>query len=108
MSVDAELIKECIREVLSERASVDPETHRSHHATLGDLLPELRDFLTYRRARMLQLKKRKDNWEKIKNTAVGALVISTVGGAIYLVGWVGKVFVDVFLHWVHSVPPPGG
>lgn len=108
MSVDAELIKECIRDVLSERASVDPETHKIHHETLSDLLPELRDFLTYRRAQVVQLQKRKDNWEKIKNTAVGAVVISTVGGAIYLVGWVGKVFVDTFLHWVQSAPPPGG
>lgn len=108
MSVDAELIKECIRDVLSEHASVDPETHKIHHETLSDLLPELRDFLTYRRAQMVQLQKRKDNWEKIKNTAVGAVVISVVTAVIGALAWIGSLVVQAFLHWVQSAPPPGG
>lgn len=108
MNIDAELIKDCIRDVLSERASVDPETHKIHHETLSDFLPQLSDFLAYRRMRMAQLKKRQENWEKITNTAVGVVVVSVVTAVIGVLAWVGSLVVQAFIHWVHAAPTGGG
>lgn len=108
MTVDADLIKSCVRDVLSERAVVDPETHRDHHQFLSDLLPELRDFLAYRRMRMAQLKKRQENWEKITNTAVGVVVVSAVTAVIGTLAWIGSLVVQAFIHWVHAAPTGGG
>lgn len=108
MSVDAELIKECIRDVLSERASVDPETHRAHHETLSDFLPQLGDFLAYRRLRIAQLKKRQENWEKITNTAVGVVVVSIVTAIIGTFAWIGSLVLQAVIHWIQSAPPSGG
>lgn len=108
MSMDSEDIKNCIREVLSERTSVDPEKHRAHHQSFDEFLPELRDFLAYRRVRMKQIQHRREIWLQVRNTAIGALVVSVVAAFIGALAWVGTVFVQVFLHWVHSSPPGGG
>ena len=89
--VEAELIKQCVREVLTERATVDVETHREHHECLTEMLPALKEFLEYRKARMIEMQKRKEMLERIRNTAIGAAVVSIVGAIVAVLGWIGVV-----------------
>lgn len=106
--VEPELIKCCLREVLAERASVDPEVHRDHHLWMERALPKLEAFLDYREVRMAQIKRRKEQWEKITNTAVGVVVVSVVTAAIGMFAWVGSLVIQAFLHWVQANPPGSG
>lgn len=96
--MEPEVIKSCIREVLSERASVGPEKHQEHHMWIDVAIPKLNNFLDYRDMRMAQLKRRQEMWEKIKNTAIGVVVVTVVGGLFTALAWVGKVVLIALSH----------
>lgn len=108
--MDAEKIKDCVREVLSERASIDPETHRNHHQSYAELLPELRDFLSYRAARLQQIKQRQAFWARVRSktldTGVGAVVLAVVGGILSVLAWLGGLALVAFANAWQS--PSGG
>lgn len=89
--MEAELIKECVREVLAERTVIDSETHREHHECLSNILPALIEFLDYRKVRMAQAKKRAELISQMRNTAIGAAVVAVVGGVVAVLGWIGAV-----------------
>jgi len=108
LGVEAELIKECVREVLSERASVNPDIHRDHHLWMERCIPKLEAFLDYRDVRMKQLKRREERWQTITNTAVGVVVVSVVTSLIGALAWIGSLVIQAFIHWVHSAPQGGG
>lgn len=108
--VDAGKIKDCVREVLAERTTIDPETHKNHHQSYAELLPELRDFLAYRAVRMQQMKQRQEFWARVRSktldTSVGAVVLALVGGIISAIAWFGSLAVEAIAHALHL--PPGG
>lgn len=110
--LEAEQLKDCIREVLAERATVDTETHRDHHESLGELLPELRDFLAYRAVRMQQIANRKALWAKIRSRAlessVGAFVLAVCSGVIAGLCWLGAQVIQAIIHSIQHMPPGGG
>ena len=106
-TIEAEQIKECVREVLEERLIVDVDVHRDHHKFLEECIPLLRDFLAYRAVRMAQIKRRQENWEKLKMTAMGAVIVSAVGGTIGLLAWIGTIASRAFVHWAQTQPPGG-
>jgi len=78
MSMDVDVVKKAVREVLAERASVSPDIHREQHEFLTEAIPLLRDFLAYRSVRMEQIKRREAMWQKARDSAVGFAAISFV------------------------------
>ena len=91
--MEAEKIKECVRSVLEERASVSPEIHREHHQFLTECGPLLRDFLAYRAVRMEQKKRWDERWRKVQDSAIGAVTIAAVGGTLTGLAWVGRLVI---------------
>lgn len=83
------MIKECVREVLEERATIGPEKHFEHHQWMDTALPKLDKFLDYRDARMKQIEERKALWNFARNTAIGSLVVGLMG----FLAWVGKLVI---------------
>lgn len=96
--MDEDLIKKCVREVLAERTSVGPQKHHEHHNWMDTAIPRLDSFLDYREMRMEQLKRRQEMWDKIKNTAIGVVVVTVVGGLFTALAWVGKVVLIALSH----------
>lgn len=86
-------IKVLIQEVLEERSSVDEATHRMHHEYIQTVQKELTEYLAERRAARQRL-------ENIKNTALGTLVVSTVGGLLGALAWIGQIVIQA----IHNNP----
>ncbi len=87
---EREDLKDIIREVLSERSTVDVQTHKDHHLFLDECIPLLRDFLEYRTEKIAKQKQRDAAIQKLKDTALGTLVVSSVGGVLYVLQWIGN------------------
>lgn len=102
--MDAERIKECVREVLTERSTVDTDIHREHHQFLAECIPLLRDFLAYRAVRMEQKKRWDDRWTKVQASAIGAVTVALVGVVMGGLAWIGQLVVHALQHPL----PPGG
>lgn len=106
--MNTEDIKNCVREVLSERTTVDVDVHREHHLFLEECIPLLRDFLKYRAQRMAELKKREEMWERLRMTALGSITVAVVTAIIGALAWIGTLVTAAFIHWVQTQPPTGG
>lgn len=91
-------IKVLVAEVLEERSTVDAETHRMHHEYIQSVQKELTEYLTERR-------RSRERWDSIKNTAIGTLVVSTVGGILGLLAWIGKLVLIAIQHHPQEVMP---
>jgi hypothetical protein len=103
MELDPEKLKAALREVLSEPGQgLSAEVHREHHLWMERALPKLEAFLDYRDVRMKQLQKRHDIWLKVRDTAIGSLVVTIVLAVIGALSWVGMLVVNAFQHWVQS------
>ncbi len=89
-------LKDIIREVLAERSTVDVETHRGHHLFLDECIPLLRDFLQYRAEKIAKQRQRDAAIQKLKDTALGTLVVSSVGGMLYVLQWIGHAVYVAF------------
>lgn len=96
--MDAERIKECVREVLTERTRVAEETHQAHHLFLDECIPLLRDFLAYRAVRMAQKKRWDDRWAKVQASAIGTVTIALVGAILGGLAWIGKLVIHALQH----------
>lgn len=94
--LSASVLEQVLRNVLSERqGSVDPAAHREHHEFITECAPVLRDMLEQRR-------KRQEFWSKIRETAVGTVVIAIVGGAISALAFIGHLVLQA----IHSGQGP--
>lgn len=77
--MDAQQVKDAVREVFIEERGVDPELHAKHHRYIDDLLE---------RARV-----RRERWEKARATVVGAVIVATVGGAGWILRWLAHIVI---------------
>lgn len=87
-----------IAEVLEERSSVDESEHKLHHEFIADCKKELSDFVAERR-------KRREFWDRVWNTAVGALVVTCVGGFLTALAFIGKLVIQAMHHDPNVVVP---
>lgn len=94
--LERENLKDIIREVLSERSTVDVQTHKDHHLFLDECIPLLRDFLSYRAEKIAKQRQRDAAIQRLKDTALGTLVVSSVGGLLYVLQWIGHA---VYVAW---------
>lgn len=91
--MEMDKLKDCIREVLAERSTVDPEIHREHHQFLTECAPLLREFLAYRAVRLEQKRRWDERWRKMQDSAIGAVTIAAVGGTFAGLAWVGRLVI---------------
>lgn len=96
--MEADLIKECIRSVLEERTSVGPEKHQVHHNWMDVAIPKLDNFFEYHELRMQEIEKRRKAIEFAKQTAIGVVVVTVVGGLFTALAWIGKVALIALSH----------
>lgn len=75
--MDAQQVKDAVREVFIEERGVDPELHAKHHRYIDDLLE---------RARV-----RRERWEKARATIVGAVIVGAVGGVGMALRWIAHI-----------------
>ena len=59
------------------RIGIDKTSHEKEH-----------EFL---RLKMREEQRRYERWEKIRTSAIGAVVVAMVGGTISFLGWVGSL-----------------
>lgn len=98
MSMDVDVVKKAVREVLAERASVSPDVHSEQHEFLTEAIPLLRDFLAYRAVRMEQIKRRDALWTVARNSAIGIVTVSIVGAIISVLAWLGALVIQTAIH----------
>lgn len=72
--------KRALHEVLDERRRTDEETHKEHH-----------DWI---REEIERRKRKRDDWEKIKNQIVGWSIIAFLGSVAGTVGYAAKKFIE--------------
>ena len=108
MDLNADQLQQIFNDVLSERSTINQDIHRDHHTWMASAIPKLEAFLDYREVRMDEIRKRKQAIEKIRDTAVGAIVVGSVAGLISLLAWLGALVVHAFVHWIQTAPPGGG
>ena len=94
MTVDVDLVKEALREVLAEPCSIGSDIHRQQHEFLTETIPLLRDFLAYRAVRMEQIQRRNAMWMKARDSAVGFFAVSVVMAVLGALGWVGNLVIQ--------------
>lgn len=70
-------------------APITKDEHAEHHQMLRDLGPELHQFLEERRAARRRM-------EKIKDSAIGAIVVGLVGGIFTLLAVIGHEIEKLF------------
>jgi len=105
--MEPNIIKDCIREVLSERSSISAEVHRDHHTFLSDHIPLLKEYLELQNEEMRQRQERRDRRAKIIDAAVGTTVVAAVGTGISLLAWVGHTVVTAVIHIINTSPAGG-
>lgn len=96
--MDAEQVKECVRQVLEERTSVGPEKHQTHHNWMDVAIPKLDNFFEYHESRMQEIERRRKVIEFAKQTAIGVVVVTVVGGLFTVLAWIGKVVLIALSH----------
>lgn len=105
--MDSELIKDCIREVLSERSSISPDLHKDHHNFLSDHIPLLKEYLELQNEEMIMRKEKRARRDKIMDAAVGTAVVASVSAGITLLAWVGHTVVQAVIHIINTSPTGG-
>lgn len=84
--------KEIVREVLREEGMTIPlHVREANHQFVAEVKEELQAFLAAQR-------RRRERWEKIRDTAVGTLVVSTIGAVITFLAWVGQLVWNAATH----------
>ena len=96
--MEADLIKNCVREVLAERTSVGPEKHQEHHNWMDMAIPKLDSFFDYHESRMQEIERRRKIMDFAKQTAVGVVVVTVVGSLFTVLAWIGKVVLIALAH----------
>lgn len=71
-------------EVAAEHCGVSKEQHADDHQALRDLIPKLQAYLD-------AIERRQKRWEKVKDTAIGTVVVGFISGIISLLAWVGHL-----------------
>jgi len=102
--MEPELIKECVREVLSERASISSDVHRDHHSFLSEHIPLLKEYLEFQNAEMALRKQKRKNWEKIRDAAVGTTVVAIVTAALGVLAWIGSTIIHAVMQIINNQP----
>ncbi len=101
------MIKDCIREVLSERSSISSDIHRDHHAFLSEHIPSLKEYLELQNQEMRARQEKRDRWNKIMDAALGTAVVAAVGAAISLLAWIGHTVIQAVIHIINTSPTGG-
>lgn len=84
--------KEIVREVLREEGMTIPlHVREANHQFVAECKEELQAFLATQR-------RRRERWEKVRDTAVGTIVVSAIGGAITMLAWIGQLVVNALAH----------
>lgn len=84
--------KEIVREVLREEGMTIPlHVREANHQFVAECKEELQAWIARER------RKRKF-WQMVRDTAVGTLVVSTVGGLITLLAWIGQLVWNAVTH----------
>jgi len=73
-------IKQLMNEVLDERDRIDHDVHKEDH-----------EFITYLREKD---KIRRERWEKITKTAIGAVVTVVMGKMFFVLYWIGDLVIE--------------
>lgn len=84
--------KEIVREVLREEGMTIPlHVREANHQFVAECKEELQAFL-------LAQRRRRERWEKVRDTAVGTLVVTAISSVIGLLAWIGQLVLQALTH----------
>ena len=61
--------------------------HEEHHKFLHTVAEELHEFIAERRAARAR-------WQKVKDTAVGTMVVTIIGAVVGFLAWIGHLVLN--------------